>query len=197
MIPCGASCRRSGRLVLPLVVAAVVNVGVYFLVVYPLTARTASVEARAQAATVSLAQALNEFRAAEATRTGRARADQQLTRFYAEILPRDQTGARRITYLRLAKLAEEANLDYARRTFTAVRERESELEQLEGAMVLDGRLPRRPPVLVHARNLARVRHHPPGRADAGRTRRTADADPSARDLLPRAGGRAAMSEARS
>ena len=125
-------------LVLPLVVAAVVNVGVYFLVVYPLTARTASVEARAQAATVSLAQALNEFRAAEATRTGRARADQQLTRFYAEILPRDQTGARRITYLRLAKLAEEANLDYARRTFTAVRERESELEQLEGAMVLTG-----------------------------------------------------------
>ena len=102
-------------LVLPLVIAAVVNAGVYFLVVYPLTARTASVEARAQAATVTLARASNEFRAAEATRTGRARADAQLTKFYAEVLPKDQPGARRITYLRLAKMAEDANLEAARR----------------------------------------------------------------------------------
>jgi hypothetical protein len=54
-------------LVLPLAVAAVVNVGVYLLAVYPLTARTASVEARAQAASVALANAIGEFNAAEAT----------------------------------------------------------------------------------------------------------------------------------
>jgi hypothetical protein len=123
---------------LPLAVAAVVNVGVYLIVVYPLVARTASVEARALAAATSAARAHTEFRAAEATRTGRARADEQLTRFYTEILPRDQTGARRITYLRLAKLAEEANLDYARRNFSAKRERDSQLEHLDGTMNLTG-----------------------------------------------------------
>jgi type IV pilus assembly protein PilO len=125
-------------LVLPLAVAAVVNVGVYLLAVYPLTARTASVEARAQAASVARANALGEFNAAEATRTGRARADQQLTRFYAEILPRDYVGARRITYLRLAKLAEDANLDYDRRNFNTKQDRESVLEQLDGSMTLTG-----------------------------------------------------------
>lgn len=119
-------------------IGAVVNVGVYLLVVYPLTARTASVEARAQTATVSLSHAQTEFRAAEATRTGRARADEQLARFYTEVLPRDQSGARRITYLRLAKLAEEANLDYDRRNFSATRERDSQLAQLSGTMQLTG-----------------------------------------------------------
>jgi len=125
-------------LVLPLAVAAVVNVGVYFLVVYPLTARTQSVEARAQAASVNLAHALTEFRAAEATRTGRARADSQLTRFYNEVLPRNQAGARRITYLRLAKLAEQAGLDYDRRDFHPRQQRDSVLEEMEGSMTLTG-----------------------------------------------------------
>jgi Tfp pilus assembly protein PilO len=125
-------------LVLPLVAAAVVNVAVYLLVVYPLTARTASVEARAQTAAISLAHALTEFRAAEATRTGRTRADAQLKRFYTEILPRDYPGARRITYLRLAKLAEESNLDYDRRDFKTKRDRDSTLEQLDGSMTLTG-----------------------------------------------------------
>jgi Tfp pilus assembly protein PilO len=126
------------RLVLPLVVAAVVNVGVYLLVVYPLTGRTASVEARAQAATVSLARASNEFRAAEATRAGRTRVDTQLTRFYGGVLPRDLTSARRLTHLWLARVAEEANLDAGRRTFAAKQEKDSALEELSGAMVLTG-----------------------------------------------------------
>lgn len=125
-------------LVLPLVVAAVLNVGVYFLVVYPLSGRVSSGESRAQRATIAHAHALAEFRAAEATRTGRARADEQLTRFYAEILPRDYVSARRITYLRLARLAEESNLDYDRRAFTTARDRDSHLERLEGSMVLTG-----------------------------------------------------------
>ena len=120
------------RFVAPLAIAALINVGVYLLVVYPLTGRTASLEARAQTATVSLTRAVNEFRAAEATRTGRARADEQLTRFYATVLPQDQAGARRITYPRLARLAEEANLDAGRRTFVPAEIRDSALEQLSG-----------------------------------------------------------------
>ena len=125
-------------LVAPLAVALVINLGVYLLAVYPLTSRTAMVEQRAQTAAISLSQALAEFNGAEATRTGRARADQQLTRFYAEVLPRDYVGARRITYLRLAKLAEESNLDYDRRDFATKRDRESALELLGGSMELTG-----------------------------------------------------------
>jgi Tfp pilus assembly protein PilO len=126
------------RFVLPLVVAAVVNVGVYLIVVYPLTGRTASVEARAQAATVSLARASNDFKAAEATRAGRTRVDDQLKRFYVEVLPRDLASARRVTHLWLAKVADEANLDTGRRTFTAKQEKNSVLEELSGAIVLTG-----------------------------------------------------------
>jgi hypothetical protein len=126
------------RLVLPLVVAAVINVGVYLLVVYPLTARTASVEARAQAATVSLARASNDFRAAEATRAGRTRVDDQLKRFYGDVLPRDLASARRLTHLWLSKVADEANLDTGRRTFAAKQDKDSVLEELSGAVVLTG-----------------------------------------------------------
>ena len=50
---------------------------------------------------------------------------QQLARFYDSVLPQGQDGARRITYRRLATLADESNLDYDRRTITTKRERES------------------------------------------------------------------------
>jgi Tfp pilus assembly protein PilO len=138
MIDWGRALQEKRRLIVPLAVAAVVNVVVYFAVVYPLSARTASVEVRAQMAVAKAANAANTLRAAEATRAGRARADEQLTRFYAEILPRDQAGARRITYLRLAKLAEESNLDYESRNAKVQQDRDSELEHLDMTMVLTG-----------------------------------------------------------
>lgn len=126
------------RVLVPLLVAAILNVLVYFAVVYPMTAREATMDARGQAAAVRAATAQRAFRAAEATRSGRARADQQLARFYAEILPRDQAAARRITYARLAKLADEANLDYENRTSTVAHDDESELERLDTSMTLQG-----------------------------------------------------------
>jgi Tfp pilus assembly protein PilO len=126
------------RLILPLAIAAVINVAVYLAVVYPLAARTESVQVRAQTAVINASNAAKAFRDAEATRTGRARADEQLAKFYAEILPRDQSGARRITYLRLAKLAEESNLDSESRSASMSHDRESELEHLDITMVLTG-----------------------------------------------------------
>lgn len=126
------------RLIVPLAIGAVVNLGVYVGVVYPLTGRTASVQVRAQNAVIAAANASNAFRAAEATRVGRTRVDEQLTRFYDEILPKDQTGARRITYLRLAKLADDANLESENRNALVVRNRDSGLEHLDMTMVLTG-----------------------------------------------------------
>jgi hypothetical protein len=138
MIDWSRALREKRSLLVPLVVAAVANVAVYAAVIYPLSVRAGGLEARAQTATLNLAQATAEFKAAEAVRTGRARADQQLTRFYESILPKDQTGARRITYLRLARIAEESNLDYDRRSVSTKRERESALERMDMTMVLGG-----------------------------------------------------------
>src|SRR5690606_19639629 len=50
------------------------------------------------------------FARAEAIAGGKARADQELLRFYEQVLPEDFTGARRIAYLNLQQLAREAGL---------------------------------------------------------------------------------------
>ena len=84
------------------------------------------------------ARAAADLRDAEAIRTGQERAAQQLARFYDSVLPKGQEGARRITYRRLATLADESNLDYDRRTIAIKQVRESALEQMDVTMVLEG-----------------------------------------------------------
>jgi len=121
-----------------LTTVAILNLAAYAFLIYPLASQAGSAESRARTAAFNLDRAAKEFKAAEGTRTGRARADAQLTRFYNEILPRDQTGARRITYLRLAQLADESNLDFERRIATIKRDRESVLERMEMTMALTG-----------------------------------------------------------
>ena len=90
------------------------NVLVYAFVVYPLAQRVANVEQRDQAAEQALAQARAEHAQASGTLTGKARASTELTTFYNDVLPQDLAGARRLTYLRLAQLARESNLEYER-----------------------------------------------------------------------------------
>ena len=125
-------------LLIPLAVAAILNVAAYAFFIYPLSTQAGSVETRAAAATSTLTRATENFNAAQALKTGRERADAQLTRFYDQILPHDLAGARRITHLRLAKLAEESNLDLERRAVTTKRDRESALERMSMAMELTG-----------------------------------------------------------
>ncbi|HEY8550383.1 MAG TPA: hypothetical protein VIL35_10535, partial [Vicinamibacterales bacterium] len=126
------------RIVVVLGVAAAINLAFYLAVVFPMSSRASSLEARAQAATTSLAKAQAEFKAAEAARVGAARAEEQLARFYEQILPRDQAGARRITYLRLATMADAAGLHYEGRQFNMPDPRESTLQRLEMNMSLEG-----------------------------------------------------------
>jgi type IV pilus assembly protein PilO len=126
------------RVLIPLAIAAVANLALWLFVVYPLETRARTAESRAQAARTNLAQATVEYRAAEALRTGRVRADQQLTRFYNEVLPHDQAGARRITYLRLARLADQANLRHERRSFSPEVDEDSALARLDMTITLNG-----------------------------------------------------------
>ena len=109
--------REKRRLILPLAVLAIANVAALLLIVYPLSVRVTGTEQRAHDTRVRLSRATLEYRAAQATLEGRERTDKQLERFYAEVLPKDQTAARRITYLKLAQLARDADLLYERRSF--------------------------------------------------------------------------------
>jgi Tfp pilus assembly protein PilO len=130
--------REKRRMVLPLAILAVANLAALLLLVYPLSRRVAGTEQRAQDSALRLARATQEFRAARATMEGRERTDKQLERFYAEVLPRDQTAARRITYLKLAQLARDADLLYDRRSFTTETERESALTRMDIEVPLHG-----------------------------------------------------------
>jgi len=126
------------RLIVPLAIAAAVNLGALALLVYPLSRRVASTETRATVASQQLAAASLDYRAARATLEGRQRTDTQLDKFYLEVLPRDQAAARRITYLRLAQLARDGNLDYQQRSIAQEHEKGSTLSRLLLTMTLEG-----------------------------------------------------------
>jgi Tfp pilus assembly protein PilO len=126
------------RVVIPLAIALVVNLLAYALLVYPLSQRVANVTERDRAAEQSLAQAKAEHGQASGTLTGKARAATELTTFYNDILPRDLSGARRLTYLRLAQLARESNLQFQSGSYKPVTDRDSTLTRLQIELVLAG-----------------------------------------------------------
>ncbi len=126
------------RLVIGLGIALAVNLLVYALVVYPLSERVANVAQREQEAEQALTAARAEHAAASGTLTGKSRASAELTTFYAEVLPQSLSGARRLTYLRLAQLARDADLNYQRATYEPVIEIDSTLTRLQIQLVLSG-----------------------------------------------------------
>jgi len=126
------------RLVLALGGAVVLNALVYGLGVYPLSERVANVAEREQAAEQALAVAKAEHDQAAGTLTGKSRAAAELMTFYQDVLPQDLAGARRLTYLRLARLARDAGLDYQRATYAPVVETGSTLTRLQIQLVLSG-----------------------------------------------------------
>jgi hypothetical protein len=94
----------------PLAIVLIVNAGVYSLVVYPLGEKSASAEARAEAAAQSLAAAERDLGMARGLVTGKSRAEDELATFYQKVLPADWIAARNMTYTRVPDLAQQANL---------------------------------------------------------------------------------------
>jgi Tfp pilus assembly protein PilO len=128
-------------LVLGLGMAVLINALVYAFVVYPLSERVANVAERERAAEQTLAQAKAAHDQASGTLTGKSRAAAELTTFYQDVLPQDLAGARRLTYLRLARLARESGLDYRRASYAPVVETGSTLTRLQIQLVLSGTYP--------------------------------------------------------
>lgn len=112
--------REKRSLMLPLLIALVVNTALLLLAVLPLMRSVASEEARAVSAARGRAQAEQAFVRAEAIVQGKARADTELARFYGQVLPADQSGARRITYLNLQQLAQAADLSLSGQSTTVL-----------------------------------------------------------------------------
>ena len=122
-------------LVVPLALALAANVAFAVVAVYPLSARVAAAERRATTAAQNLTVAGESLAAAQ---EGKTQADAQLRSFHREVLPRNLAGARAITYARLARMAEQVNLRYDRRSTTPERERGSSLARLRTTLVLAG-----------------------------------------------------------
>lgn len=116
--------REKRSLMLPLLIALAVNVALLVLAVLPLRQNVASEETRAVAAAADRATAEQAFARAEAIVNGKARADKELARFYGQILPADQSSARRIAYLNLQQLAKAAGLAVSQHNTPVPRETE-------------------------------------------------------------------------
>jgi Tfp pilus assembly protein PilO len=126
------------RTVYLLIAAFVANLLLYAFVVYPLAQRVANVEQSTMAAERTLAAARAEHDKANGTFTGKERASKELATFYSTVLAQDMTGARRLTYGRMRRLAEQSHITYERATYHPVTERGSNLTQFKVDLELEG-----------------------------------------------------------
>src|SRR6476661_608075 len=125
-------------LIWPILVALIVNAVVYAILVYPLSKKVAGGEQAADASAAALAAARRDYAAARATVAGKGQADVELQKFYSEVLPPDISGARRITFLRMEKLAEQCNLRLQRETSEPNPQRDSPLVKFTYTAALSG-----------------------------------------------------------
>ena len=126
------------RLIYPLVVALLVNVGLFAAVVYPLSLKVAAGEQSAQAATLALRGARRDYESAKNTATGKVAADAELKKFYGEVLPPDLSAAHRIIDLKIQQLARKANVTYERASNEVIPEPDSTLGKLSTTATLSG-----------------------------------------------------------
>ena len=126
------------RAVIIIAAAFVVNVLLYLFVVRPLNQSVATVEQRTVAAEQAKAAAQAEYDRANGTLTGKARATTELNTFYSMVLAQDLSGARRLTYGRMQRLAQENRLAYQGSRYEPVEERGSTLTKLKVNVELTG-----------------------------------------------------------
>jgi Tfp pilus assembly protein PilO len=126
------------RVVYALAALVAINILVFAFLVYPLQSDVANVEQRTRAAEAALAAAQAEFARANGALTGKDRALKELDAFYSSVLAKDLTGARRLTFARLAQIAAKSSLDFERRRYEPIVERGSNLTRLKVNMELSG-----------------------------------------------------------
>jgi Tfp pilus assembly protein PilO len=123
---------------LPLGIAALVNVGVYSLVYYRLSLKVAASERRAAAARTQLQAAERDEKSTRAALGRAEQASADLKRFYRETLPTNVEGARRMSYAKLASLADRHGLAVERRSYDRDSGYRGNLSKLNINMTLSG-----------------------------------------------------------
>jgi Tfp pilus assembly protein PilO len=138
VITAGRVLREKRPLIVPIAIALLVNVALYLMVVYPLAKKVDGGERQSEAAVAALNAARRDFAAAQATVAGKRQADQELQKFYTDVLPPDVSGARRITFLRIDQLAQESGLRVERQTSDPKPQRDSGLVKFSYVASLSG-----------------------------------------------------------
>lgn len=121
--------------------AFVLNVLVYLVFVRPWNQSVANIEQSTLAAEQARAAAQSEFSRANGTLTGKDRATKELDTFYSMVLAQNLSGARRLTYGRVQRLAQENRLTYGRSRYEPVEDRASSLTKLRVNVELTGTYP--------------------------------------------------------
>jgi Tfp pilus assembly protein PilO len=125
-------------LIIPILVVLLINVALYLIVVYPLSKKVAGGQQQSEAALASLNAARRDFNAARATVAGKGEADQELQKFYSDVLPPDVSAARRITFFRIDQLAQQCGLRVERQTSDPKTQRDSNLVKFTYRASLSG-----------------------------------------------------------
>jgi Tfp pilus assembly protein PilO len=97
------------RMVWIIAAGLIVNAALYVLIVRPLSLRVQTGQEQAGEATRELVNARRLDDSAKGTVTGKKQADEELLKFYRDVLPGDFSGARRML-LHVEQLATKANL---------------------------------------------------------------------------------------
>ena len=126
------------RVIVPVLAGLVLNLVLFAGVVYPLSVRMRSIEARAQSSAQALQAAEREDADARGIIQKRDRNDKALKAFYNDVLPSSHAEARQATFLRLTQLAEQHNLEPSRRSTDPRQDRDSSLARLQISMTLQG-----------------------------------------------------------
>ncbi len=116
----------------------ILNILLYAIVVRPLARSVANIEQSTLAAEQARTAAQAEFGKANGTLTGKDRATKELQTFYSQVLAQDLSGARRLTYGRVQRLAKQFRLEYQKSRYEPVEERGSTLTKLKVNVELTG-----------------------------------------------------------
>lgn len=126
------------RVIWTLAGALVLNAALYVLVVYPLSQRVTTEEQQAGDATRALNTARRSFDAAKGTVSGKKQADEELQKFYRDVLAADMSSARRTLYPHIEQLARKMNLTTASGRTNEEPNAKSRLTKLTMSLRLNG-----------------------------------------------------------
>lgn len=126
------------RIIVPLAIGIIANVVLYVVVVFPLGRQVVSTEREERLAREELVKARQDYNNAKATVTGKLQAESALQKFYTDVLPADDSAARRLTFTKLVELAKQANVRLEHGTNDVAHEKGSALRKLTTRYTLTG-----------------------------------------------------------